>query len=372
MKKYLNLAGALFVKPSYIYVHYGVTHGCNLDCKMCDYWQRSHSDEMELPEIIKMADLLAGLNIFNLSIGGGEPFTRKDLPEILKGFIERNIPVRVLTNGLAPNPVSMKKVFDTGAKNFSFSINSLNPEMQKKIWGVRKVPDNFYGKLIGNLDVFRKETVPKGGMLLLNILITKYNFREIPAVIHFATAIGAQASLLPLEIGDYNMEHAPELKLEEADYPEFRMMMNTVRKMKSKGYSILNSSAYLDLAEKYICGEPFRYDCMGGGLFFSIDPDGAVSVCHMFRHKKYEDGIRHALSPAFRQEAADLVKSCKNLCLRPCWAETSLLFRNLGTVSEMALSQLRNRRMKKAVKENADINKILDESRRLKFESFAG
>ena len=53
-------------------------------------------------DIQRIADNFAKMGVAIILLTGGEPFVRKDLPEIIKAFESRGIHVRMQTNGLAP------------------------------------------------------------------------------------------------------------------------------------------------------------------------------------------------------------------------------------------------------------------------------
>lgn len=79
-----------------------VTSRCNLLCSHCFYWEELNGNkrELTLEEIEKISRSLP--NLLSVSLTGGEPYLRKDLPEIAAAF-ERNSRVRNLqipSNGL--------------------------------------------------------------------------------------------------------------------------------------------------------------------------------------------------------------------------------------------------------------------------------
>jgi MoaA/NifB/PqqE/SkfB family radical SAM enzyme len=69
-----------------------VTARCNLRCKMCFYWEpienASKQQELTLAEIETLARSMDPF--LWLQIGGGEPFIREDLPEIINVFARTN------------------------------------------------------------------------------------------------------------------------------------------------------------------------------------------------------------------------------------------------------------------------------------------
>ena len=64
-----------------------VTSVCNARCAHCFYPINAGKNELTLDEIGRFADTLPPIRL--LLIGGGEPFLRRDLPEIVKIYFER-------------------------------------------------------------------------------------------------------------------------------------------------------------------------------------------------------------------------------------------------------------------------------------------
>lgn len=88
-------------EPSYAI--FFVTAVCNARCKHCFYWEEIGSAkaslELKLPEIEKVASSLKRL--IYLSIGGGEPFIRADLKDVVRAFYEKSglLYCNIVTNG---------------------------------------------------------------------------------------------------------------------------------------------------------------------------------------------------------------------------------------------------------------------------------
>ena len=93
--------------PRPLTLTFSVTNQCQSKCKTCNIWKfyrkgtQSHKDELTLPEIEKLFKSMGGIYFFNLS--GGEPFLRKDLPQIVDLAIEHLRPaiIHSPTNAIA-------------------------------------------------------------------------------------------------------------------------------------------------------------------------------------------------------------------------------------------------------------------------------
>ena len=103
-----SLLSALVTRRTPYYVHFGVTHRCNLTCKMCGIWKMGDKrSEMSVDQIRAMAANLRELGTGVVSIGGGEPLLRDDLPQIVRAFFDQGMEVRLLTNGYTRTSLSL-------------------------------------------------------------------------------------------------------------------------------------------------------------------------------------------------------------------------------------------------------------------------
>jgi len=83
-----------------------VTSVCNARCAHCFYPINAGKNELTLAEIERFADTLPPIRL--LLISGGEPFLRRDLPEIVRAYFERCgvIDVGIPTNGFAAGEIA--------------------------------------------------------------------------------------------------------------------------------------------------------------------------------------------------------------------------------------------------------------------------
>ena len=112
MKRLFKLARNIFFTDTPIYVIFFVTGRCNARCKMCFNWKRTEQadrvSELTLEEIRKTFRNFGYIQ--QLTISGGEPFLREDLPEIL-GFISAQNDVGMITiptNGILSERIALQ------------------------------------------------------------------------------------------------------------------------------------------------------------------------------------------------------------------------------------------------------------------------
>src|SRR3989339_2069815 len=75
-----------------------LTYNCNARCTMCDIWKIKNSPEIAVEELKKLPTTLRDINL-----SGGEPFLRKDLPEVVEIVNQRCPKARIVisSNGFS-------------------------------------------------------------------------------------------------------------------------------------------------------------------------------------------------------------------------------------------------------------------------------
>src|SRR5687767_538304 len=91
-KRWANLVIGRPISP--VFLNILVTSVCDMRCTHCFFTEELDDRprkklQMKADEIARISETLGG-NLGVLVLAGGEPFTRKDLPEIVRAFYENN------------------------------------------------------------------------------------------------------------------------------------------------------------------------------------------------------------------------------------------------------------------------------------------
>ncbi|HBR58730.1 MAG TPA: hypothetical protein DEA22_14875, partial [Blastocatellia bacterium] len=91
-KRYAGLVVGRPISP--VFLNILVTSVCDMRCTHCFFTEELDDRprkklQMKATEIARISETLGG-NLGVLVLAGGEPFTRKDLPEIVRAFYENN------------------------------------------------------------------------------------------------------------------------------------------------------------------------------------------------------------------------------------------------------------------------------------------
>ncbi len=340
LRPYLRFARSLVLRDRPVYVHYAITSRCNLRCRSCVIWQRDEP-ELTTDEVAELAAVLERLGCVQLSLGGGEPALRKDLPRIVQLFQTRQIRTRVLTNGVAMTPEISARLIDAGLREVSFSLDSLVPEVQDGL-------DNSgatYATRMRNLLALAKALPRRGSVPVLNTVVTPRNVGELIDLVDFADEIGFYVSLIPIHLAaddEHRFYSGDEtLRFDGAAEAELRDVYRRIIRIKRRGGRIINSSAFLERTPDYLVSGAAPWPCRAGTQFVSIGPDGRVSPCHAFEGQwgiDFREFERAYHSRSYRDEVRRRITTCEG-CFRPCWAEIGLLMGEPRSLLEMARSQ---------------------------------
>jgi len=253
----ITLAKAALFQNAPVYVQFYVTARCNLTCEQCNIiYANSDVRECTLDEIKRIADNFASMGVAIVLLTGGEPFARKDLPEIIRAFESRGVHVRMQTNGFASED-QIAKAVEAGGKDISISLDSLNPVIQDKINGEF---NKSWHQALKAMALFTKYLPIKDSFASLGCVFQPQNMADIEDVIKFGTAASWFTSLVPVHVSDYahpkgfrtfdNELHFSNHELIHADN-----VIEKVRQMRVDGYLLYDSDQYLQKHVMVVCME---------------------------------------------------------------------------------------------------------------------
>ncbi len=371
-RNYARIAQAAVTRRVPVYAHWGITHRCNLTCKMCGIWRYGdENEELAVAEIQQMAEKMARLGVVQLSIGGGEPFASKHLEAAVEAFLGQGLNLRVLTNGVPEgngrNVVQgrdylarIDRCMDLGLKNFSISLDSLYPARFDYICEAEGAWDAAVRTMT---QVSSRLYDTPGAMPTINCVVSNLNLEELPDIVRFASDIGFAVSFLPVELlgdpkeGVRNWEarfirYRPEMGIGSAEgasqvRARIDRAYDQLLAMKADGAPILNSTPYLEASRMYLKTGRFPPEgCDAGRLYFSVAPNGQFTICHRTVHQ-HLDFLDPGFEEYFHSELYERRRkleaaSCEG-CMRACWIDTSSMFRTMEGFFETAKLTLKRR-----------------------------
>lgn len=337
----LTLARSTLLQDTPVYVQFYITARCNLTCKQCNIiYANSDVREATLDEIKRMADNFAKMGVAMVLLTGGEPFTRQDLPDIIREFESRGIHVRMQTNGLATDE-HIHQVVEAGGRDISISLDSLWPGNQDDINGgfAKSWHDALHA-----MASFSKYLPKEKSFASLGCVIQRDNLGDIEDVIRFGSAISWFTSLVPIHVTTFdkpmNFRTFDQTKRwQPAELPYVNQLVERVRAMKHEGYLLYDSDQYLDDIKRFAAEQATTWRqkndnvCDSPNLYFAVLPNGNFAPCCDWRlgsniatyDAKFPEIYR---SQVFRDEVLKITKPCSG-CMYGSFPEMTISMRYL-------------------------------------------
>ncbi len=346
LRQTLNLARSFLLKTSPTYVQYYLTARCNLACEQCNIVHaQADAEEMRLEQIEAMAANLRRIGVAVVLLIGGEPFMRRDLPEIARAFSREGIHVRLQTNGFASRE-KLAACYAAGAHDISISLDSLAPDTQDVINGQRR---HSWERALRTVSLVN-ELSPPNATAFFGTVIMPRNLGHLPDVLEFADAIGWGVSLVPAHhappesprgfrmfAGDAPLAFPPAL------FPVVEEVLGRLRDMKRDGFPLYDSDLYLDDIVRFLTGRPLTWRDRSGGVcdspnaYFAIEPDGSISPCCDYKLDRsypayHPDFPRWFRSGEIHERVFAFTRACSG-CMYGSYPEITVTLRSLRDIA---------------------------------------
>ncbi len=335
----VTLAKSALFQNTPVYVQFYITARCNLTCKQCNIrYANADMRECTLEEIKGIAENFAVMGVAMILLTGGEPFTRQDLPEIIREFESRGIHVRMQTNGLATKE-QIHKAIEYGGHDISISLDSLKPKTQDEING--GFPKSW-NRALESVAVF-SEYLPKDRSFgSFGCVMQRDNLQDIEGVIRFGTKIGWFTSLVPIHVSDHFeplgfRTYDRSLRFRPDEYDAVDAVVEKVRSLRESGFLLYDSDQYLDDIKRFVKNQPTTWRgknnnvCDSPNLYFAILPNGDFAPCCDWRLPRsvhtYDKNFPETYHDAiFRKDVFAITGNCKG-CMYGSYPEMTISMR---------------------------------------------
>jgi MoaA/NifB/PqqE/SkfB family radical SAM enzyme len=334
-----TLTKAALFQDAPVYVQFYVTARCNLTCEQCNIiYANSDVRECSLDEIQRIADNFARMGVAIVLLTGGEPFARKDLPEIIRAFESRGVHVRMQTNGFATEE-QIARAVEAGGTDISISLDTLRPALQDKINGDF---DKSWHQALKAMALFTKYLPIKGSFASLGCVLQPYNLSDIEDVVRFSSAISWYTSLVPVHVSNYARPRGfqtfdQNLRFNGEEFQVVDEIIERVRAMREEGFLLFDSDQYLDDIKRFVRGEPVEWRrhnqnvCDSPNLYFALLPNGEFAPCCDHRlNKSYasysKDFHQIYKNKQWRNEVLAITRACDG-CMYGSYPEMTISMR---------------------------------------------
>ena len=265
------------VHISSAYLH--VSNTCNLSCVGCYSadCNRNRAADPSLDDLRRAIDVLANLGATRLVISGGEPFLRKDLPEITRYACERGMAnITVLTNGTHCSDEALAKLAGS-VDVVSVSFDGASPEAPACIRG-----EQLFEVLVDTVKRIQSAGIHTHMLPTLHahnvqdVLAYVELSKQLGCTVGFSLLSGRHADLGDLMPGGSCLAELADIMVEVA----------------SKGDAVSIDDAFNPMRALSV-----RTHCGADKNSVSVASDGAVYPCHMLHSPEF------ALGDAFTDDA---------------------------------------------------------------------
>ncbi len=156
-----------------------ITSRCNLRCKYCYHFSGPGDVDTDLPkeEWLRFFVECGHYGIMGLSLAGGEPFFRKDLPELLEGIIANRMRFSLLSNGTLIDDAWAKYIKETRRCNYiQVSLDGSRAEVHDQLRGKGQ-----FDKAVAGLQHLQRHGVP----VTVRVTLNKLNYHDLENIARF-------------------------------------------------------------------------------------------------------------------------------------------------------------------------------------------
>ncbi len=266
-----------------------LTMRCNLSCQMC-FRDQAQKGELSLEEFKTAVDNLSpGIRQINLI--GGEVFLRSDIFDILDYLRDRNLRVRIQTNGTLLDPGKLQKLSTYwNVTGVGFSIDGPR-DLHNKIRGSKTAYDKTISAIKNTAHFFS---------VSVNTVLLKENFGEIETVFQTLSELGIseyriepemfatpeEVKLSGVEPIAANIKDGGRYSFSASDLIGLKKRLDNLAKEKGIKVVIAPRVAEID-AEEFIAGtvrEKKKLFCKHL-LVPRIDSEGNLIFCHIIKKR---------------------------------------------------------------------------------------
>ena len=283
-----------------VWCSWQLTDACNFRCEFCSIWKKEGSagKDQTLEEIERSAERLSRIGTMVVSMTGGEPLVRKDLPAIIRAVGRYHLPF-ISTNGSLVTPEMAQTLAEAGLWGIGVSLDYADAERHDAARG----HEGAFDQAVKALRLLQNARIGKRPQVNIMITLMHDNLDDIPKLAELAMDIGCNfrvQAYSTLKTGDTQRIHPEPVskKLLELHrrYPNF----------------VTNPVVLEKFDQALTDGVP---GCIAGRYMLNIDPRGNVSKC--------PEDQAHPVGHILKDDAKTLCRRLKevhrtNTC-KDCW-----------------------------------------------------
>ncbi|MDD5145049.1 MAG: radical SAM protein [Candidatus Pacebacteria bacterium] len=239
-----------------------VTINCMYRCQMCTFWQEKHIDP-SLDTVKYWIKELVDFGVNEIDIGGGEPFVRNDLKEIIKEIKSRGMKCGLTTNGWLVTEENFPDI------DFcEISLDGAKAETHDKIRGIK----GSFERVLRAAEIARKKCPTH-----LNFVLQTDNYRELGEYCQLVKKLGLKTMIIPVSL---KLAAQPKISdcLSEYDLPTLKRQI----KLALASGVVMNNHEFLRMFLRKAEKGPYQHPCLVPQKCILIFVNGDVYPCGNF------------------------------------------------------------------------------------------
>ena len=287
-----------------------ITSRCNLRCRYCYYFDNTEVDYKDLPtdEWLQFFDELGRCAVMDVTLQGGEPFIRKDLPQLIEGIVRNRMRFNLLSNGTLIDDAIAAFLAETGrCDSVQVSVDGSGPETHDACRGT-----GSFEKAVRGISTLQRHRVP----VAVRVTIHRHNVHDLEAIAHLLLedlGLGGFSTNSAGYLGSCR-HSAEEVMLTTQDRQEametlLRLSEQYDGRISAQAGPLADGEMWQRMEEARSHGVPSFPD--GGYLTacgchnskINIRADGAITPCSMLPHMELGRINRDSLIDVWRHHA---------------------------------------------------------------------
>ncbi len=246
-----------------------LTHRCPLKCPYCSNPTElvRRSGELSTAEWLDVFHQAGRMGVLHVHLSGGEPASRRDLPELVAGAAEAGLYSNLITSGVGLREATFAECVENGLDHVQLSVQGADAATADRIGGYR-------GGFARKMEVAGWIT-GRGLPLTVNAVMHRQNLDRLEETIELARRLGARR----LEVA-HTQYHGWALTNRAALMPRPEQVDKARETVEAARESLTGVMAIDYVPPDHYARFPKA--CMGGWgrMGLNVSPEGKVLPCH--------------------------------------------------------------------------------------------
>jgi PqqA peptide cyclase len=246
-----------------------LTHRCPLSCPYCSNPVEliARQQEMDTATWLSIFRQAADMGVLQVHISGGEPASRRDLVDLVRGARQAGLYVNLITSGVGLTDTRLDQLDAAGVDHIQLSLQGITAESADWIGDYRGA---FARKM-----VVAEKIAEIGFPLTLNAVMHRHNLDDLPEMIGMAIRLGARRiEVACVQFQGWALKNRGKLQ-------PTREQVETAKQVVARAREENRGTLVFDFVPPDYYAD-FPKACMGGwgSTGLNITPDGRVLPCH--------------------------------------------------------------------------------------------